>query len=447
MPSYDGQDHAPNPHFLSPVPSLSPRKSPSKQNISLSSRRSTASLRGNSPMDEDIAGRHSLAHELAVALMPEPSAGSKLLAEEFGIEYDEGAEGIDDNLDGDAIILSNDVSFEDELNPSDAAMLGDASVLNGTSSLALELEGIPSDLDPSFGSPTHSPIEQIKEREQDPMVVLSQDLEYTEKFLTSLQRLDVESGPQSSQPTLEQLASNIISRINETARDREQQVRELLAYEREFRKIAAEVGGDDILGQLDELEEVDDLGDGMPGVEHAQKRLSAVLEEEPRSKLLRDWDNDNEVDYDSDQRTPIKDAFPPPPPLVGPLTPAKTIPQLSDFRTITASLVTSLTSISEQVQVNGAATTEAGRKIRALKNKLGGWRTDWDSAEHSRSKIEKWEAGLEDSDASPNGSIPSTPRSVNGRIDGRIIAEEHLRASQKALAEANRQTRTIMAAS
>ena len=37
-----------------------------------------------------------MAHELAVALMPEPSAGSKLLAEEFGIEYDEGAEGIDD---------------------------------------------------------------------------------------------------------------------------------------------------------------------------------------------------------------------------------------------------------------------------------------------------------------------------------------------------------------
>jgi len=277
------------------------------------------------------------------------------------------------------------------------------------------------------------------------MAILSQDLEYTEKFLTSLQRLDVESGPQSSQSTLEQLASNIISRINETARDREQQVRELLAYEREFRKIAAEVGGDDILGQLDELEEVDDLGDDT--VEPAQKRLSIVLEDEPRSKLSRDWDNDNEVDYDSDQPTSIKDTFPPPPPLVGPLTPAKTIPQLSDFRTITASLVTSLTSISEQVQVNGAATTEAGRKIRALKNKLGGWRTDWDSAERSRSKIEKWEAGLGDTDAIPNGSIASSPSVGSGRVDGRIIAEEHLRASQQALADANHKTRTIMAAS
>lgn len=402
-------------------------------------------------MDEDIAGRHSLAHELAVALMPEPSAGSKLLAEEFGIEYDEGAEGIDEIIDGDAGMLSSDVSFEDELDPSAATMLGDdAPMINGASPLALELEEIPSDLDPSFGSPTRPPIPQPKEREQDPMTVLSQDLEYTEKFLTSLQRLDVESGPQSSQPTLEQLASNIISRINETARDREQQVRELLAYEREFRKIAAEVGGDDILGQLDELEEVEDLGDGVSGDVGAapSKRLSIVLEDEPRSRLSRDWDNDNDIDYDSDQQTPMKDAFPPPPLVEGPLTPAKTIPQLSDFRTITASLVTSLTSISEQVQVNGAATTEAGRKIRALKNKLGGWRTDWDSAERSRLRIEKWEAGLEDTDTGPNGTaVTSMPRSANRRIDGRIIAEEHLHASQKALADANHKTQTIMAAS
>ncbi len=55
--------------------------------------------------------------------------------------------------------------------------------------------------------------------------------------------------------------------------------------------------------------------------------------------------------------------------------------------------------------MNGAATTEAGRKIRALKNKMGGWRTEWDSAERSRLKIERWEAGLaegEDTEAPDN---------------------------------------------
>ena len=40
-------------------------------------------------------GPSSLAHELAAAFSLEPTTGSRLFAEEFGIEYDEGAEGID----------------------------------------------------------------------------------------------------------------------------------------------------------------------------------------------------------------------------------------------------------------------------------------------------------------------------------------------------------------
>lgn len=393
-------------------------------------------------MDDDVAGRHSLAHELAVALMPEPSAGSKLLAEEFGIEFDEGAEGIDEDPTGD---VSPGMSFADELDPTTVDLLGDTTMASG-SSLALELGDPTSALDPSFDAPIPSAPKPKPQREQqDPMTILSQDLEYTEKFLSNLQRLDADSGPHSSQPNLEQLASNMISRINETARDREQQVRELLAYEREFRKIAGEVGGDDVLGQLDELERVDGLGD-TPSSDPKPKRMSMVQEDQPRSRHSREWD-ETEVDYESDQPTPVKDTFPPPPTVTGPVTPAKTISQLSHFRTFTASLVSSLTSISEQVQVNGAATTEAGRKIRALKNKLGGWRAEWDSAERSRTRIEKWEAGLGDSDATPSGSVPSTPRLASRRIDGRAIAEEHLRASQQALLEANHKTLAIMAVS
>lgn len=38
----------------------------------------------------------SPAQELAAALLSEPTIASRLLAEEFGIQYDEGAEGIDD---------------------------------------------------------------------------------------------------------------------------------------------------------------------------------------------------------------------------------------------------------------------------------------------------------------------------------------------------------------
>ena len=113
--------------------------------------------------------------------------------------------------------------------------------------------------------------------------------------------------------------------------------------------------------------------------------------------------------------------------------------------------------------MNGAANTDAGRKIRALKNKLGSWRSEWDSAEQSRLKIERWEAGLVDDINSPvtgtgtgmttsnggSGSGGSSPRPLVGgrRIDARRIVEEHLRAFELALADAGMKTKAIMARS
>jgi hypothetical protein len=69
-----------------------------------------------------------------------------------------------------------------------------------------------------------------------------------------------------------------------------------------------------------------------------------------------------------------------------------------------------------------------------LKNKLGGWRTDWDNAERSRVRIEKWEAGIVEGDGTP----------VIRRIDGRKVVEEHLRAFERALADAGTKTQAIM---
>jgi hypothetical protein len=54
---------------------------------------------------------------------------------------------------------------------------------------------------------------------------------------------------------LKMLDADIISRLNETVRDREEQVRELLKYEREFQRISAKVGGPDALASLDALED------------------------------------------------------------------------------------------------------------------------------------------------------------------------------------------------
>ena len=112
MPALDAETDVFSPRFLSsngPGPAAAPRRSPSRQSLAPTPRKSSASLRSGPPSSladafgspngssggpdsaDDASGRHSLAHELAAALLPEPSAGSKLLVEEFGIEYDEGA--------------------------------------------------------------------------------------------------------------------------------------------------------------------------------------------------------------------------------------------------------------------------------------------------------------------------------------------------------------------
>lgn len=487
--------------FLSPHShSQVPRRIPSKQNLGLNGRRSNASLRSSSlsQVMGDPTGppsaKHSLAHELAFALLPEPGGNSKLLAEEFGLEFDEGAEGFDGSTSHDSGYEGYDHHHEADVQmklgdePSQPTLLleldEDLALCSSETSSAHAINGTADDLDPSFDSPGPPPSpkkrkhhdrgegkEIERQREQDPMKILSQDLEYTERFLSQLQHLDAESStnPHSSNPSLEHIASNMISRINETARDREQQVRELLMYEREFKKLAGELGGDDVLAELDELEAVEGLILSEPErpllsranslvpnkPSHARQSSVASINHSPR--LSREWDPQSQNPYDdedqlysdSEQPTPSKDTFSvfPPPPIFDPLTPAQTIPQLSHLRTYTSTLVASLTTISEQVQVNGAATSEAGRKIRALKNKLGGWRTEWDSAERSRQKIEKWEAERKEASFSSFSASASLAAIRNQNIDGRFVVEEHLRESQRALDDATARIQIIMAAS
>lgn len=190
--------------------------------------------------DDSPNGMHSLAHELAYALMPE-SAGSRALADELGLEYDEGAQGIDESVAS---------THEGELpgpreHASEAGHVG----LQGEEESHYSLEEAVA-LDPAFETPT-KPQRRMMLPEQDPMAALAEDLDSTDNFLAHLRRLDA---GQVGQLSVEKLASDIIRKIDDTVREREDQVRELLEYEREFRRISGEIGGSEVLGQLDELE-------------------------------------------------------------------------------------------------------------------------------------------------------------------------------------------------
>ncbi len=77
--------------------------------------------------------------------------------------------------------------------------------------------------------------------------------------------------------------------------------------------------------------------------------------------------------------------------------------------------------------MNGAAFGDSGRKLRALKNKVGTWQEEWDSAERSRVRIAEWESC-------------GGPK----RVSGKHLAEEQLGIFQVALDEAGHKTQSIM---
>lgn len=425
-----------------------PRKSPS----GLSSRRSNVSLRGPASLAQDLGGgtekQFSLAHELAAALSPEEGSSSRLLADEFGIELDEDKPEQTEQADGVKPIGNGDYAVPVTIKAAEEPVSKISS--RRRSSVASERPEVPTIRRPSPPSTF----------EQDPFLILNQSLKANDLFIGQLKRLDSEAQPSSTsnEPTVEQLATDIIRKIDETSREREAQVRELLGLERELRKFAEEIGGNDILGDLDELEHVEGLVDDVEvakdpvvaeqdlSLPQASRPLSAAWEDAPDPHSLDALiEEEEEEGYITDEPpTPAKDAFlPPSPPSTGPPTPASTLPHLAYMRTITQSLVSSLGTVSETAQVNGAATTDAGRKIRALKNMLGGWRTEWDNTEKSKTRVEKWESGVWDENP---GFDLSSYAAERKRIDARMIVEEELRAFSKAIQEAGTKTKAIMEA-
>ncbi|OJA21548.1 hypothetical protein AZE42_03250 [Rhizopogon vesiculosus] len=389
---------------------------------SSSPRKPTRTSEPLSSLDQTIQnGAHSLAHELAVALMPEPGGGSRLLAEEFGIDYDEGAEGIDDDNDdvhgeevhgvhtpGDSLAEEIGSSLADEMGGSSLAdELGDN---GGTDEDASEgvAEGLDGELDDDSSAP--------RIQAQDAMEILAQNLASTDQFIAHLRAVDsapslspLHSKPSStpnaasSAHALEMLASDMVRAINDAAKERESQVRELIAYDLEIRRIASEVGGNDVLGELDDIDEGE--------IEPTPTKLDAVAEED-----------ELESSYAPSLSSPQKPSFAAPQPSNA----AAPLPHLVQLRTHTAALLSSLTTISEQAQVNGAATADSGRRIRALKNRFGGLRGEWEGAERSRGRIERWEQ-------------------EGGDLNVKKVVEEHLVAFQKAVDEAALKTQAIMA--
>ena len=424
------------------------------------------------------SARFSLAHELAVAMMPEPSVGSRLLAEEFGVEFDEGAEGIDEQEEPEQVVVpentQDDPSFMSAVHHESrsASDVDDGSSFHPRSrsgTPAAEINGFlpigqaafatsQSNLDDDiFPSPNND------QSPQDPLEIFSGDLASMDAFITCLKNLDGPPSPNSkdsptkhpsalSEPAVELYTSNMIRRMNDATRERESQVRELLAIEKEFRKIGNELGGGNVLAALVPLDDtdtpVDNDGKNPPTASRRAHLLplQGISEEDESNDQDPDMNQDSDADGD-EQDENENDVFTngirqrasysvpglppsPPRPRGASITPGSATPHLAHVRALTSSIASSLSSLSEHSQENGAATAEAGRMLRALKSKIASLRSDWESADRSREKIERWESGGEGIGVRP--------------VDGRKLVEEQLAGFAAAINLANSRTHAIM---
>jgi hypothetical protein len=389
----------------------------------------------------DATSYLSLAHELAAAAMPNPGPNSSL-AEELGLDF-----GDDDASDVNASSKGSEADATTPFantEPSDAPII--AARHDASSSAVTDDEthhavrpATPRPLSPIDGSLATS---KDSRASTDTLERLAQELAETDAFIARLKRLDTDTSRDLSSHTstselpIERYTSHIVRQLNDIAREREIQIRELVSIDKEFRKIEGDAGGSDVLGSLDAL---DDNGSIFPETGGPKHGISGRLQPLEEADELEGIDQE-EIPQDDASGDPhpsagdsqtlrrvqqsYSDSY-------GAATPAGTIPHLSRMRDATASLARSLSVMSEHAQENGAATADAGRKIRALKNRIIVWQTEWDSAETSRAKVNQWE----------------TDAIKCVRTDGRVIAQQQIDGFAQALADAALKMQAIVVSS
>lgn len=391
------------------------------------------------------ASHFSLAHELAAATMPNPGPNSSL-AEELGLDLD------DDNAsDGVSASLkdseTNATTTVFETKSADVPIVG---AEHGFSSLVVSDDETHDAIRPVTRqppSPTDGPLHTPYQSRGpiDTLEQLAQELAATDAFITRLKHLDTDIPRDSPTHTLtselpiERYTSRIIRQLNDTTRERESQIRELVSIDNEFRRIEGEVGGGDVLGSLDTLDDNDRLFTETGGLGHS---TSGRLQPLGEADELDEGNDPEDITQDGayeDPHSPVgsrafgraqqlqSDTHSP----YESLTPAGAIPHLTRMRDVTTSLARSLSVMGEHAQENRVATADAGRKLRALKNRIVVWQTEWDSAETSRAKIEQWE----------------TDAIECVRIDGRVIVQQQMEGFAQALADAALKTQAIVTSS
>lgn len=270
------------------------------------------------------------------------------------------------------------------------------------------------------------------------------------------------------QPIVENMASRVIKTMQEVVRVREGQVRELVDLERAFAR--SDPGWQAALAGLDALPVEEEDGENGarsnggvgPMTEDEERTLRpASLDLEamrkpstlptPLSPLVEVSPMTDASVFPSPPRSPNLDLPQPrPPPRHTQTSTAPAILLLEHFASLRAhstSLSATLSSLHEMTQVNQAAASEHGRKLRAVRVHLGNMADELAGAERSEEYVERWERNERLLDAGANAGAGAGRVAAVGRGRRRRRAEEareEMRAVEIALEDGWRKAQRML---
>ncbi|EJU03656.1 hypothetical protein DACRYDRAFT_21171 [Dacryopinax primogenitus] len=369
----------------------------------------------------------SLAHELAAALAPEPGANAKALAEELGLEFDE-EEGaiVDPSAD------QEDSNIEDKL----------------------PIAEVPITPPRSIKSTLRTPAVVVNDM-LDPVDAFTRDAKLMDRFMLSLKTAEpTQSEDVAYEPSVEDWISDLLRRLRTTFRDRDMQVKQFEQIARDLRhKIDTQVDIPEITlvdGWLDggmESLQLDGYNDGQLW---SPNRTLEHIPESPDETRYNDQD-DGFFTSARHSRTTSNAA---------PVDPVGTaLTALSAIHTNNNDLIASLSSLSDQAQVNGATNADAARQLRLIRNRLTGMRDEWESVERSRLRIQRWENGdltdddlddpalsLSNSPSIRSASGPGTPRTPPNRPSARQLADQAMEGYTASMKKASQAAEALRSA-
>lgn len=273
----------------------------------------------------------------------------------------------------------------------------------------------------------------LKQSNTDCSVSLRQMPTKTHPTYTSTETATTTTGGNKSdrQPILEKMITDIVRTMTEQVRDRESQIRELkeieIALSRTDRRALADLEALPNVLQDDDFRNCTILGKFTPQSDHAlPKSIEDSVDEEDEvgndeeleegGRLTpKDVHSSHKGENSSGQKqiksqSEIENG-------------KKPMENLQDLKSITNSLISSLTQINEHTQISRQTQIEIVRKLKGVKGLVYNWKSDFDSIQSSIDFISNWELNLFPPTSDQNNGKKDVERRGTGRNKIRGVFE------------------------